>query len=624
MENSFKRTIAEDVVQYSIFSTSAKSNHQSCLETLDNYLKKCLLLVFNETSNYIWQNESFNLRLVQNSSLPYLSGSTNFEDCIDDEWLIVYLLQQITATFPELIATVQDTDGQFLLIEAAEHIPKWLTPDTSENRVFISHGKMHILLKPSTPGNIAYYPVTNPTIEQALQIIDSFHSETVASSQCLACIDDRTKQFSLSNSENSHYANVFIPKELVFILDQYPNFISKCVHAFYLRDPIDLKKCRTFKHMLPENRVWTQIPMTRCQYAQLIQQNFLPDKRSGYQLSNSLTPAEEKGYSLGLKIAHGCEIFCSQSICEPKSSNMCKVFEGQSFLSFVEALTNYGYFQNEIEGSKLYQELFIKAKQYYLKASAECNQNQQETPFNIEISQLLQSLKVDSILPDLVKLKMKNSTKDLPSESCDKWMYLNEDDIKEIDHRFQKGFSSLQNSKKPTDDNELYTAETDHQLKDTVKKVNDFVHELSDYSGVEVDNLSPINFDTKQFVTSLEKILNVGYCKNDKSYSSDEESEDFLSDETSSVDEHDNEKFQEYMNLLDSELADTTISQSFVKSSDLLDANFNVNDDYSHNNVDVDANLLQNFMSGINENQTSGPINSILSTVNADLPSNIK
>ena len=28
-----------------------------------------------------------------------------------------------------------DTDGEFLLIEAAHHLPKWLDPDTAENRV---------------------------------------------------------------------------------------------------------------------------------------------------------------------------------------------------------------------------------------------------------------------------------------------------------------------------------------------------------------------------------------------------------------------------------------------------------------------------------------------------------
>lgn len=30
---------------------------------------------------------------------------------------------------------VDDNDGDFILIEAADYLPKWLNPDTSENRV---------------------------------------------------------------------------------------------------------------------------------------------------------------------------------------------------------------------------------------------------------------------------------------------------------------------------------------------------------------------------------------------------------------------------------------------------------------------------------------------------------
>lgn len=30
---------------------------------------------------------------------------------------------------------VEDNDGEFLLIEAADYLPKWLNPDSSENRV---------------------------------------------------------------------------------------------------------------------------------------------------------------------------------------------------------------------------------------------------------------------------------------------------------------------------------------------------------------------------------------------------------------------------------------------------------------------------------------------------------
>lgn len=34
-----------------------------------------------------------------------------------------------------LVIRLEDSDGQFLLIEAAHFLPKWLKPETSENRV---------------------------------------------------------------------------------------------------------------------------------------------------------------------------------------------------------------------------------------------------------------------------------------------------------------------------------------------------------------------------------------------------------------------------------------------------------------------------------------------------------
>ena len=33
------------------------------------------------------------------------------------------------------IFSVNDNDGEFLLIEAADYLPKWITPDTAVNRV---------------------------------------------------------------------------------------------------------------------------------------------------------------------------------------------------------------------------------------------------------------------------------------------------------------------------------------------------------------------------------------------------------------------------------------------------------------------------------------------------------
>lgn len=64
-----------------------------------------------------------------------LRGSTNFGDSIEDEWVIVYLLRELTKKHQDIWVKVVDSDGQFLLVEAAGALPSWLEPEIADNRV---------------------------------------------------------------------------------------------------------------------------------------------------------------------------------------------------------------------------------------------------------------------------------------------------------------------------------------------------------------------------------------------------------------------------------------------------------------------------------------------------------
>lgn len=66
---------------------------------------------------------------------PFLYGRVNFGDSVEDEWLIVYILRELSSQFPSLWIRVADTDGEFLLVEAANVLPQWLNPDIADNRV---------------------------------------------------------------------------------------------------------------------------------------------------------------------------------------------------------------------------------------------------------------------------------------------------------------------------------------------------------------------------------------------------------------------------------------------------------------------------------------------------------
>lgn len=124
-------------------------------------------------------------QILDNTSF---SGSTNVGENINDEWFIVYLLMQLSKHHNDVIIRcislvstllllpfffffsstgkshkhhglcriyyfkkfwianddsawflssfrITDSDGCFLLIEAAEYLPRWVKPDNSENRV---------------------------------------------------------------------------------------------------------------------------------------------------------------------------------------------------------------------------------------------------------------------------------------------------------------------------------------------------------------------------------------------------------------------------------------------------------------------------------------------------------
>ena len=51
---------------------------------------------------------------------------------------------------PGLTARAWDNDGEFLLIEAAYALPKWVKPETSTNRVWLHKGALHLVPLPST------------------------------------------------------------------------------------------------------------------------------------------------------------------------------------------------------------------------------------------------------------------------------------------------------------------------------------------------------------------------------------------------------------------------------------------------------------------------------------------
>lgn len=49
--------------------------------------------------------------------------------------MVVYILRELTKRHNDIWVKVVDSDGEFLLIEAAGTLPVWMEPEVADNRV---------------------------------------------------------------------------------------------------------------------------------------------------------------------------------------------------------------------------------------------------------------------------------------------------------------------------------------------------------------------------------------------------------------------------------------------------------------------------------------------------------
>ena len=171
----FQRLEIEDAVTMSIYPDKAESH----IESMN--LLSCLVATVNEISeSYIWFRDSLKLCLIvpDDQNVPsYFSGTVKFSDSIEDEWFITYIAFKLSHKFPNICISVTDTDGQFLLIEAADFIPDWIDPENCENRLWIRRGKIHIVDLDEPGRNINDYGIK---LYSALECVQNRPHDTIA------------------------------------------------------------------------------------------------------------------------------------------------------------------------------------------------------------------------------------------------------------------------------------------------------------------------------------------------------------------------------------------------------------------------------------------------------------
>ncbi|KAK9231472.1 hypothetical protein WN943_021707 [Citrus x changshan-huyou] len=458
--------LPDDTVFYSIYSDSTLST--SSLQSIHLQILDHLSPLI---SDYIWQHEPFNLSL-STTAIPHLHGHLRFGDNLEDEWFTVFLLFEISRAFHALSIRVWDSDGEFLLIEAAFHLPRWLNPDNSENRLFIRRGDLHIIPKTSLP---------DPTLVDSLNFLINNENESRASEAIQNAVKRKISDYPHRAKRNMHNVRVRVLVSVAQVLKHEPCLISLAVEGFYDRDIDTMKYAAKMERFLSKGKeeelVLVNVKMSRAMYAQLMQQTFQAPKcypmpsRSG----------DAAGYleaELGMKIACGFEMVYWQRKKEGDEG------KGSTRSKYFESLEKSGYFEGLIPGSKEYKRLMENAEEYYRKSN-----------LFVRTSEMLSApvRRIDEILA-LPHSANDFRSQEVPPSDDDSWLYSGEDELnstlqereKELE-LYNSKLNSKQKSKESLDSGPSSSKDIDDfDPCDIAKTMQAFVRKVSSYKGAEV------------------------------------------------------------------------------------------------------------------------------------------
>ena len=246
-----------------------------------------------------------------------LRGSTNFGDSVEDEWLIVYILRELSKSFTQIWVTIVDTDGQFLLIEAANALPKWLNPEIADFRVWLNSGKL-LIIPTNQPEDAKAQKASRPgvlTLDDALRFLHYNKARLLHLPSVEMEALYRLQKYPKQISENLHHARITIPRNLAYVLHHDPSYISPAIEAFYLRDPIALRPLQACDpkalNFAPTDCVNVSIKFTKIGYAQLKSQSYDPPPVwKDFQAGNGNMESQEI-INMGMKVACGFEMLIS-------------------------------------------------------------------------------------------------------------------------------------------------------------------------------------------------------------------------------------------------------------------------------------------------------------------------
>lgn len=209
----------------------ALARYADLFETVSRFMDQAM-------RDYLWFREIPVLRVMIHPSAQlcgrrsvYLEGSLRVGDYVDDEWFLVKILLELSVKVPSIGLSIIDSDGQFLLIEGADHIPAWLDPECATNRVWVIGGEVTIVPL-SAPGLLPNNGIhLNNALDYLATQIGSVPTEHKNDLRALqVCIGAKIKKLSPAYVQASHHNSVcFLPAKVVKLFDCIQGVIGTIV-----------------------------------------------------------------------------------------------------------------------------------------------------------------------------------------------------------------------------------------------------------------------------------------------------------------------------------------------------------------------------------------------------------
>ncbi|CAE6530309.1 unnamed protein product [Rhizoctonia solani] len=488
--------VAEDTLEYSLYPRNHDESPAALRTLILEYVAGLL------PSNFLWHRDSFEITVqypdetssksVRNTCKWNFYGRMRVGDCVDDEWCAVWLLREISMKW-DLAVSVHDTDGEFLLIEAADVLPAWITPENAENRVWIYQGHLHII-----PLSYISDPSKRPA-QRNDDLSDDFNAQTSAEeyisvADALRLVFDvdttmrangnveqaalsRVVKYPAALSQHIHRTKAYLPIDIARVLSVEPSLVQRAVEAFYTRDGLQLRAAQKMARFPPKPDILQLVSMTRPAYAQLAGQVFHPPKVFGVWKEQG--SPESRWRDIGMKIACGFEMMHAESKSQAKAlggnstesrdARMDALRRDEGYNTYIQGLVKADYFAKELAGSQLYKEREQIAADKYVEFRSNTDTSRPSFAAQVE---------------EAVKLSSGNPLSSPDEEDSLEWLQIDENTL---DGMLKQKFNR-KGAGQSGDDDDMHAQEQATKLQELAKKVEGFVEGRGELEGARFED----------------------------------------------------------------------------------------------------------------------------------------